>query len=116
MIFLSYKFLKAGAYKSTTSKDTTLIGGMDSTKNHERYSTYKNIMKNIDYNILSVINDETRFGETALFSELEKIVLVLKMTVKGESLMAVTTPEQSFLPLTILENIKIILGHLILLK
>ena len=64
-----------------SSKDTTLNipGGMElNSKNHERYSTYKNIMKNIDYNILSVINDETRFGETALVFRVGKDCIGIK--------------------------------------
>ena len=103
-----------------SSKDTTLNipGGMElNSKNHERYSIYKNIMKNIDFTIFYLSSMMKQgLAKQHLFSELEKIVLVLKKTVKGESLMAVTTPEQSFLPLTILENIKIILGHLIKIK
>ena len=64
-----------------SSKDTTLNipGGMElNSKNHERYSTYKNIMKNIDYNILSVINDETRFGDTALVFRVGKDCIGIK--------------------------------------
>ena len=37
-----------------------------------RYSIYKNIMKKLDYNILSVITDDTRYGETALIFRLGK--------------------------------------------
>ena len=64
-----------------SSKDTTLNipGGMEiNSKDHERYSVYKNIMKNIDYNILSVINDETRFGETALVFRVGKDCIGIK--------------------------------------
>ena len=64
-----------------SSKDTTLNipGGIElNAKNNERYSTYKKIMKNIDYNILSVINDETRFGETALVFRVGKDCIGIK--------------------------------------
>ena len=64
-----------------SSKDTTLNipGGMElNSKNPERYSVYKKIMKNIDYNILSVINDETRFGETALVFRVGKDCIGIK--------------------------------------
>ena len=64
-----------------SSKDTTLniLGGMElNSKNPERYSVYKKIMKNIDYNILSVINDETRFGETALVFRVGKDCIGIK--------------------------------------
>ena len=64
-----------------SSKDTTLNipGGIElNAKNNERYSVYKNIMKKIDYNILSVINDETRFGETALVFRVGKDCIGIK--------------------------------------
>lgn len=65
-----------------SNQDTTLnvpSGSELHGKNLEnRYSVYKNIMKKIDYNILSVITDDTRFGETALVFRVGKDCIGIK--------------------------------------
>ena len=64
------------------SEDTTLNipGGSElGSKNlQNRYSTYKNIMKKIDYNILSVLTEDTRYGETALVFRVGKDCIGIK--------------------------------------
>ena len=63
--------------------DTTLNvpnGSELASKNlRNRYSVYKNIMKKIDYNILSVITDDTRFGDTALVFRVGKDCIGIKL-------------------------------------
>ena len=97
-------------------EDTTLNipGGSElGSKNlQNRYSTYKNIMKKIDYNILSVLTEDTRYGETALVFRVGKTVSELKQTVQEENLIVAIILELNFLPLTIMENLKIMHGHL----
>ena len=65
-----------------SSEDTTLniSGGSElGSKNlQNRYSTYKNIMKKIDYNILSVLTEDTRHGETSLVFRLGKDCIGIK--------------------------------------
>ena len=94
-------------------EDTTLNipGGSElGSKNlQNRYSTYYN--EKIDYNILSVTED-TRYGETALVFRVGKDCSELKQTVQEENLIVAIILEQNFLPLTIMENLKIMLGHL----
>ena len=66
-----------------SSEDTTLnvpSGSELASKNlRNRYSVYKNIMKKIDYNILSVITDDTRFGDTALVFRVGKDCIGIKL-------------------------------------
>ena len=65
-----------------SNQDTTLNipnGSELGSKNiKNRYSIYKNIMNKLDYNILSVITDDTRFGETALIFRLGKDCIGIK--------------------------------------
>ena len=65
-----------------SNQDTTLNipSGSELNKKNlkNRYSTYKNIMKKLDYNILSVITDDTRYGETALIFRLGKDCIGIK--------------------------------------
>ena len=100
-----------------SNQDTTLNipnGSELGSKNiKNRYSIYKNIMNKLDYNILSVITDDTRFGETALIFRLGKDCKVLKETVKDSE---GHIQEQNFLLLTIMGNLRIMFGHLTLSK
>ena len=65
-----------------SNQDTTLNipsgSELNKKKLKNRYSIYKNIMKKLDYNILSVISDDTRFGETALIFRLGKDCIGIK--------------------------------------
>ena len=65
-----------------SNQDTTLnipSGSELGSKNiRNRYSIYKNIMNKLDYNILSVITDDTRYGETALIFRLGKDCIGIK--------------------------------------
>ena len=65
-----------------SNQDTTLNipsgSELNKKKLKNRYSIYKNIMKKLDYNILSVITDDTRYGETALIFRLGKDCIGIK--------------------------------------